>query len=138
MGEPDPLVSGQLAARRSWCLRRLGMDCEWLQLEAGTEVRARGLASCGSGGRPRTPVGGEAPRQRAPATSGPGGTGPRGQASPRLEARAGGRLRGSGTRAGAAVTDAGLPARRRMGSRTGTVPVKGLSETEKLRQRRPH
>ncbi|EDL22626.1 ring finger protein 8 [Mus musculus] len=37
MGEPDPLVSGQLAARRSWCLRRLGMDCEWLQLEAGTE-----------------------------------------------------------------------------------------------------
>lgn len=31
------------------------MDCEWLQLEAGTEVRARGLASCGSGGRPRTP-----------------------------------------------------------------------------------
>ncbi|EDL96972.1 ring finger protein 8, isoform CRA_b [Rattus norvegicus] len=37
MGEPDPLVSGQLAARRSWCLRRLGMDREWLQLEAGSE-----------------------------------------------------------------------------------------------------
>lgn len=38
MGEPDPSVSGQLGARRSWCLRRLGMDCEWLQLEAGSEV----------------------------------------------------------------------------------------------------
>lgn len=38
MGEPDPLVSGQLAACRSWCLRRLGMDREWLQLEAGSEV----------------------------------------------------------------------------------------------------
>lgn len=38
MGEPDPLVSGQLAAGRSWCLRRLGMDREWLQLEAGSEV----------------------------------------------------------------------------------------------------
>ncbi|XP_055462974.1 E3 ubiquitin-protein ligase RNF8 isoform X1 [Psammomys obesus] len=38
MGEPDPLVSGQLAAGRTWCLRRLGMDGEWLQLEAGREV----------------------------------------------------------------------------------------------------
>ncbi|XP_076773192.1 E3 ubiquitin-protein ligase RNF8 isoform X2 [Arvicanthis niloticus] len=38
MGEADPLVSGQLAAVRSWCLRRLGMDREWLQLEAGSEV----------------------------------------------------------------------------------------------------
>ncbi|XP_037055370.1 E3 ubiquitin-protein ligase RNF8 isoform X2 [Peromyscus leucopus] len=38
MGEPDPLVSGQLAAGRSWCLRRLGMDREWLQLEAASEV----------------------------------------------------------------------------------------------------
>lgn len=38
MGEPDPLVSGQLAAGRTWCLRRLGMDREWLQLEAGSEV----------------------------------------------------------------------------------------------------
>ncbi|XP_012979808.1 E3 ubiquitin-protein ligase RNF8 isoform X2 [Mesocricetus auratus] len=38
MGEPDPLGSGQLAAGRSWCLRRLGMDREWLQLEAASEV----------------------------------------------------------------------------------------------------
>ncbi|XP_051009355.1 E3 ubiquitin-protein ligase RNF8 [Acomys russatus] len=38
MGEPDPLVSGQLAAGRTWCLRRLGMDGEWLRLEAGSEV----------------------------------------------------------------------------------------------------
>ncbi|OBS83747.1 hypothetical protein A6R68_22262 [Neotoma lepida] len=37
MGEPDPSVSGQLAAGRSWCLRRLGMDREWLQLEAASE-----------------------------------------------------------------------------------------------------
>lgn len=49
MGEADPLVSGQLAAVRSWCLRRLGMDREWLQLEAGSEVRTSGLAGCGSG-----------------------------------------------------------------------------------------
>lgn len=104
------------------------MDREWLQLEAGSEVRTSGMAGCGSREaeqrRRAHPACGEAPRrQRAPAASGPGGTGPRGQARPRLEARPGGRLRGSGARAGAAVTDAGLPARRRMGSRAGTVPV---------------
>lgn len=38
MDEPDPLGSGQLASGRSWCLRRLGMDREWLQLEAASEV----------------------------------------------------------------------------------------------------
>lgn len=119
MGEPDPSVSGQLGARRSWCLRRLGMDCEWLQLEAGSEVRASGLAGCGSGEAPR--------RRRAPATSGPGGTGPRGQARPRLEARAGGRMRGSGIRARAAVTDAGLPASR-MGSPLKVPPSLAVTQ----------
>lgn len=126
MGEADPLVSGQLAAVRSWCLRRLGMDREWLQLEAGSEVRTSGLAGCESGEaeerRTAHPACREAPRrQRAPATSGPGGTGPRGQARPRLEARAGGPLRGSGARARAAVTDAGLPARS-MGSESRQGP----------------
>lgn len=118
MGEPDPLVSGQLAAGRTWCLRRLGMDREWLQLEAGSEVRASGLAGYGSGKaeeRRRAHPTGPAGRRRGgsglQATAGPGGTGPRGQARPRLEARTGGRLRGSGAGAGAAVTDAGLPAR---------------------------
>lgn len=74
MGEPDPLVSGQLAAGRSWCLRRLGMDREWLQLEAASEVRACGLGVGGlrelrelrdRGGweerRPADPACGEAP-----------------------------------------------------------------------------
>lgn len=49
MGEPDPLGSGQLAAGRSWCLRRLGMDREWLQLEAASEVRVSGPAGVGGG-----------------------------------------------------------------------------------------
>lgn len=131
MGEPDPLVSGQLAARRSWCLRRLGMDREWLQLEAGSEVRASGLAGYGSGKAEERccahlirPAGRRRGLSGLQATSGLGRTGPRGQARPRLEAGAGGRLRGSGARAGAAVTDAGLPARRRMGSRVGTVPLR--------------
>lgn len=130
MGEPDPLVSGQLAARRSWCLRRLGMDREWLQLEAGSEVRASGLAGYGSGKAEERccahlirPAGRRRGLSGLQATSGLGRTGPRGQARPRLEAGAGGRLRGSGARAGAAVTDAGLPARR-MGSRAGTVPLR--------------
>lgn len=88
MGEPDPLVSGQLAAGRTWCLRRLGMDGEWLQLEAGSEVRASGLAGCGSG------EAGER-RQAAPAHGGGGSGGQpsQGPAGPGREARRGRGLR---------------------------------------------
>lgn len=53
MGEPDPLGSGQLVAGRSWCLRRLGMDREWLHLEAASEVRVSGPAGAGEGLRER-------------------------------------------------------------------------------------
>ncbi|XP_008838276.1 E3 ubiquitin-protein ligase RNF8 isoform X2 [Nannospalax galili] len=38
MGEPGPVVPGHRAGGRSWCLRRLGMDSEWLLLETGREV----------------------------------------------------------------------------------------------------
>lgn len=42
MGEPGSLVTGDRAGGRSWCLRRVGMDAEWLLLEDGNEVRRRG------------------------------------------------------------------------------------------------
>ncbi|XP_012928422.1 E3 ubiquitin-protein ligase RNF8 isoform X2 [Heterocephalus glaber] len=38
MGEPGSLDSGDPAGVRSWCLRRVGMDAEWLLLEDGREV----------------------------------------------------------------------------------------------------
>ncbi|XP_073938392.1 E3 ubiquitin-protein ligase RNF8 isoform X1 [Castor canadensis] len=44
MGEPGPLVPGGLAGGRRWCLRRVGMNAEWLLLEDGREVTiGRGL-----------------------------------------------------------------------------------------------
>ncbi|XP_006907368.1 E3 ubiquitin-protein ligase RNF8 isoform X5 [Pteropus alecto] len=38
MGEPGSLVMGVRARSRSCCLRRVGMDAEWLLLEDGNEV----------------------------------------------------------------------------------------------------
>uniref|UniRef100_A0ABI7YJ18 E3 ubiquitin-protein ligase RNF8 n=1 Tax=Felis catus TaxID=9685 RepID=A0ABI7YJ18_FELCA len=38
MGEPGSLVTGDRAGGRRWCLRRVGMDAEWLLLEDGNEV----------------------------------------------------------------------------------------------------
>ncbi|XP_023576063.1 E3 ubiquitin-protein ligase RNF8 [Octodon degus] len=38
MGDPGSPDSGDPAGVRSWCLRRVGMDAEWLLLEAGCEV----------------------------------------------------------------------------------------------------
>nr|KAF6507710.1 ring finger protein 8 [Rousettus aegyptiacus] len=38
MGEPGSLVMGVRARGRSCCLRRVGMDAEWLLLEDGSEV----------------------------------------------------------------------------------------------------
>ncbi|XP_023480635.2 E3 ubiquitin-protein ligase RNF8 isoform X2 [Equus caballus] len=38
MGEPGSLVRGDRAGGRSWCLRRVGMNAEWLLLEDGDEV----------------------------------------------------------------------------------------------------
>ncbi|XP_062953256.1 E3 ubiquitin-protein ligase RNF8 isoform X3 [Cynocephalus volans] len=38
MGEPGSLVTGDCARGRSWCLRRVGMNAEWLLLEDGREV----------------------------------------------------------------------------------------------------
>ncbi|XP_053456868.1 E3 ubiquitin-protein ligase RNF8 isoform X5 [Nycticebus coucang] len=38
MGEPDFLVTGGCIGGRSWCLRRVGMNAEWLLLEDGREV----------------------------------------------------------------------------------------------------
>ncbi|XP_077611000.1 E3 ubiquitin-protein ligase RNF8 isoform X3 [Crocuta crocuta] len=38
MGEPGSLVTGDRAGGRSWCLRRVGMNAEWLLLEDGSEV----------------------------------------------------------------------------------------------------
>ncbi|XP_003789204.1 E3 ubiquitin-protein ligase RNF8 isoform X1 [Otolemur garnettii] len=38
MGEPDFLVTGDCVGGRSWCLRRVGMNAEWLLLEDGREV----------------------------------------------------------------------------------------------------
>ncbi|XP_058410441.1 E3 ubiquitin-protein ligase RNF8 isoform X3 [Diceros bicornis minor] len=38
MGEPGSLVTGDRAGGRSWCLRRVGMNAEWLLLEDGNEV----------------------------------------------------------------------------------------------------
>uniref|UniRef100_A0A8D2BHC3 E3 ubiquitin-protein ligase RNF8 n=1 Tax=Sus scrofa TaxID=9823 RepID=A0A8D2BHC3_PIG len=38
MGEPGSLVTGGRAGDRSWCLRRVGMNAEWLLLEDGKEV----------------------------------------------------------------------------------------------------
>ncbi|XP_045049339.2 E3 ubiquitin-protein ligase RNF8 isoform X2 [Desmodus rotundus] len=44
MGEPGPLVPRDRRGGRSWCLRRVGMDAEWLLLEDGKEVTlGRGL-----------------------------------------------------------------------------------------------
>lgn len=44
MGEPGPVVAGGRAQTRTWCLRRVGMDAEWLLLEDGGEVTiGRGL-----------------------------------------------------------------------------------------------
>ncbi|KAL2791766.1 E3 ubiquitin-protein ligase RNF8 isoform 2, partial [Daubentonia madagascariensis] len=37
MGEPGFLVTGDRAGGRSWCLRRMGMNAEWLLLEDGRE-----------------------------------------------------------------------------------------------------
>ncbi|KAG8512013.1 E3 ubiquitin-protein ligase RNF8 [Galemys pyrenaicus] len=37
MGEPDSLLTGDRTRGRSWCLRRVGMNAEWLQLEDGGE-----------------------------------------------------------------------------------------------------
>uniref|UniRef100_A0A7N5JCN3 Ring finger protein 8 n=1 Tax=Ailuropoda melanoleuca TaxID=9646 RepID=A0A7N5JCN3_AILME len=38
MEEPGLLVTGDRARGRSWCLRRVGMNAEWLVLEEGNEV----------------------------------------------------------------------------------------------------
>ncbi|XP_060045711.1 E3 ubiquitin-protein ligase RNF8 isoform X2 [Erinaceus europaeus] len=38
MGEPNPLVMGGRAPGSNWCLRRVGMNAEWLLLEDGGEV----------------------------------------------------------------------------------------------------
>ncbi|XP_027976293.1 E3 ubiquitin-protein ligase RNF8 isoform X2 [Eumetopias jubatus] len=38
MEEPGSLVTGDRAGGRSWCLRRVGMNAEWLLLEDGNEV----------------------------------------------------------------------------------------------------
>ncbi|XP_012578788.1 PREDICTED: E3 ubiquitin-protein ligase RNF8 isoform X1 [Condylura cristata] len=38
MGEPGSLLTGDRTHGRSWCLRRVGMNAEWLQLEDGGEV----------------------------------------------------------------------------------------------------
>ncbi|XP_047414902.1 E3 ubiquitin-protein ligase RNF8 isoform X1 [Sciurus carolinensis] len=38
MGEPASLVTEDHAGGRSWCLRRVGMNAEWLLLEDGREV----------------------------------------------------------------------------------------------------
>ncbi|XP_048203797.1 E3 ubiquitin-protein ligase RNF8 isoform X2 [Perognathus longimembris pacificus] len=38
MGEPGSLVKGRRSGRRGWCLRRIGMNAEWLLLEDGREV----------------------------------------------------------------------------------------------------
>ena len=62
MGEPGPLVPRDRRGGRSWCLRRVGMDAEWLLLEDGKEVS----------GRPRG-VG----VRRSRAWRGPRGPGPR-------------------------------------------------------------
>lgn len=42
MGDPGSLVTEGRADDRSWCLRRVGMNAEWLLLEDGNEVRGRG------------------------------------------------------------------------------------------------
>lgn len=41
MGEPGSLVPKDRRGGRSWCLRRVGMDAEWLLLEDGNEVSGR-------------------------------------------------------------------------------------------------
>ncbi|XP_059033800.1 cap-specific mRNA (nucleoside-2'-O-)-methyltransferase 1 isoform X5 [Mustela lutreola] len=38
MEEPGSLVTGDRAGGRSWCLRRVGINAEWLLLEDGNEV----------------------------------------------------------------------------------------------------
>ncbi|XP_006079892.1 E3 ubiquitin-protein ligase RNF8 isoform X1 [Bubalus kerabau] len=38
MGDPGSLVTEGRAGERSWCLRRVGMNTEWLLLEDGNEV----------------------------------------------------------------------------------------------------
>lgn len=50
MGEPGSLVTGGRAGDRSWCLRRVGMNAEWLLLEDGKEVRGRGPTDASEGG----------------------------------------------------------------------------------------
>lgn len=41
MGEPGSWAPRDGAGGRSWCLRRVGMDAEWLLLADGNEVRGR-------------------------------------------------------------------------------------------------
>ena len=50
MGDPGSLVTEGGAGERSWCLRRVGMNAEWLLLEDGNEVRGRGLLEARVGG----------------------------------------------------------------------------------------
>nr|XP_040147746.1 E3 ubiquitin-protein ligase RNF8-like [Ictidomys tridecemlineatus] len=42
MGEPASLVTEDQASGRSWCLRRVGMNAEWLLLEDGREQNPEG------------------------------------------------------------------------------------------------
>ena len=51
MGDPGSLVTEGGAGERSWCLRRVGMNAEWLLLEDGNEVRGRGLEAREGGWR---------------------------------------------------------------------------------------
>lgn len=39
MGDPGSRARRERPGGRSWCLRRVGMDAEWLLLEDGSEVR---------------------------------------------------------------------------------------------------
>ena len=48
MGDPGSLVTEGRAGERSWCLRRVGMNTEWLLLEDGNEVSGTGSLSCGA------------------------------------------------------------------------------------------
>ena len=49
MGDPGSLVTEGRAGERSWCLRRVGMNTEWLLLEDGNEVSGRGLLEAREG-----------------------------------------------------------------------------------------
>lgn len=39
MGDPGSGARRECPGGRTWCLRRVGMDAEWLLLEDGSEVR---------------------------------------------------------------------------------------------------